>query len=49
MPKIKVSHTIDEELVKWIDINIESRRFATRSHAIEFAVQQLIDSEKPKG
>jgi Arc/MetJ-type ribon-helix-helix transcriptional regulator len=48
MAKIKVSHTIDEELVKWIDLEIEKKRFASRSHAIEYALKQLSESEKQK-
>jgi Arc/MetJ-type ribon-helix-helix transcriptional regulator len=48
MTKIKVSHTIDEELVKWIDSEIAKKRFASRSHGIEFALKQLIESEKSK-
>lgn len=42
MAKIKVSHTIDEELVKALDYEIKNGRFASRSHAIEYAVRQLI-------
>jgi Arc/MetJ-type ribon-helix-helix transcriptional regulator len=45
MAKIKVSHTIDEDLVNWIDSEIKKKRFASRSHAIEYAVKQLIESE----
>jgi Arc/MetJ-type ribon-helix-helix transcriptional regulator len=32
---------MDEDLLKWIDRQIQTRRFASRSHAIEFAVEQL--------
>ncbi len=49
MSKIKVSHTIDEELVEWMDSQIAKKRFASRSHAIEFALQQLIEAENPIG
>lgn len=48
MVKIKVSHTIDEELVRWMDSEIAKKRFASRSHAIEYALKQLIESERPK-
>jgi Arc/MetJ-type ribon-helix-helix transcriptional regulator len=30
-----------------VDTQIEKRRFANRTHAIEFALQQLIEGEKP--
>ncbi|MCZ7401080.1 MAG: ribbon-helix-helix domain-containing protein [Candidatus Methanoperedens sp.] len=41
MVKIKVSHTIDEDLIKRVDYDIATRRFASRSHAIEYALEQL--------
>ncbi len=46
--KIKVSHTINEEYVKWIDSEVAKNRFGSRSHAIDYAVMQLINSEKPR-
>ena len=40
--KIKTSIALDEDLLKWIDKEIEtSRRFASRTHAIEYAIEQL--------
>lgn len=47
MAKIKQSHTINAELIKWIDSEIAKKRFGSRSHAIEYALKQLIDIEKP--
>ena len=44
--KIKVTATMDGDLVEWIDDNIKSRRFASRSHALEFAVAHLMDEDK---
>lgn len=46
MAKIKTSIALDEDLLKWVDKQIEKRRFANRTHAIEFALQQLIEDEK---
>ncbi len=46
MAKIKTSIALDEDLLKWVDIQIEKRRFANRTHAVEYALQQLIDTEK---
>lgn len=46
--KIKVSHTIDKESVKWIDSEVAKKRFGSRSHAIDYAVMQLINNEKPR-
>jgi Arc/MetJ-type ribon-helix-helix transcriptional regulator len=37
----KMSIALDDELLKWIDKQIQTKRFASRTHAIEFAVQQL--------
>jgi len=38
MAKIKLSHTIDEELVTWLNSEIETKRFASISHGIEYAL-----------
>jgi Arc/MetJ-type ribon-helix-helix transcriptional regulator len=39
--KIKTSIAMDEDLLKWIDKQIQTKRFASRTHAIEFAIEQL--------
>jgi Arc/MetJ-type ribon-helix-helix transcriptional regulator len=39
--KIKTSIALDEELLQWIDKEIQTRRFASRTHAIEYAIEQL--------
>jgi Arc/MetJ-type ribon-helix-helix transcriptional regulator len=39
--KIKTSITFDEDLLKWIDSQIKTKRFASRTHALEYAVEQL--------
>jgi metal-responsive CopG/Arc/MetJ family transcriptional regulator len=41
--KTKLSITIDDELVKWLDLQIKKKRFANRSHGFEFAISQLKD------
>ena len=38
--------SIDDDLIKWIDKEIDKKRFANRSHAVEFAIKQLMDIEK---
>jgi Arc/MetJ-type ribon-helix-helix transcriptional regulator len=43
--KIKVTATLDVDLVKWIDDQVLSYRFASRSHALEYAVAKLKESE----
>ena len=42
--KIKTSIALDKELIIWIDQMINIKRFASRTHAIEFALQKLIES-----
>ncbi|MBA3037274.1 MAG: hypothetical protein FP814_12370 [Desulfobacterium sp.] len=49
MAKIKTSIALDEDLLNWVDIQIEKRRFANRTHAVEYALQQLIDCERIVG
>ncbi len=44
--KIKLSITVDEGLVKWIDSMIKQKRFANRSHGIEYAVTQLRENSE---
>lgn len=39
--KLKTSVALDSELLKWVDSQIERKRFATRTHAIEYALQRL--------
>jgi Arc/MetJ-type ribon-helix-helix transcriptional regulator len=39
--KVKVTASMDAELVEWIDKEVESRRFASRTHALEFAASRL--------
>ncbi|KXB02934.1 hypothetical protein AKJ45_03090 [candidate division MSBL1 archaeon SCGC-AAA261F19] len=38
----KVSVTIEQELVEWIDERIETKRFRNRSHAIEWALDKVV-------
>ncbi|MEM3700946.1 MAG: ribbon-helix-helix domain-containing protein [Candidatus Bathyarchaeia archaeon] len=46
MPKIRVYVTIREDFVKWIDEQVQKLKFANRSHAIEYAISKLIETEK---
>ena len=46
MAKIRIYATIREDLVKWIDKEVDKLRFANRSHALEYAIQQLVEKEK---
>jgi len=46
MVRAKISVTIDEELVKWVDEQIRRRRFRNRSHALEWALARVIEEER---
>jgi Arc/MetJ-type ribon-helix-helix transcriptional regulator len=39
--KVKTSVTLDEDILKWVDAEIKTKRFANRTHAIEYALEQL--------
>lgn len=41
LPKTKLSITIDEDLIRWLDLQIKKKKFASRSHGFEYAVSQL--------
>ena len=43
---MKVTATIDSELINWVDKKVEKRRFRNRSHAIEYAIAKLKESER---
>ena len=46
LAKKRLQVTIRDDLVKWMDKEIKEFRFASRSHAIEFAIMQLVKNEK---
>ncbi len=36
--KVRITITIDKDLLKWIDSKIKEAKFANRSHALEYLV-----------
>jgi len=46
MDKLKTSVTLSKSLVDWIEKQMQSRRFASRSHAIEYCVNKIMKEEK---
>ena len=46
MTKEKISASIDDLLLKWIDSQVKKKKFANRSHGMEFALQQLKNRTK---
>ena len=45
LAKINTSVRMDGEIIRWIDKRIEDRTFASRTHAIEYALRQLMKRE----
>ena len=45
MPKERKTITIDGEILKWVQAQIEDKRFASISHAIEYALNKLMKEE----
>lgn len=39
--KVKTSVSLDIETLKWMDQQIETKKFRNRSHVIEYAIEQL--------
>jgi len=46
MKRIRVFATIREDVEKWIQKEVEVGRFRNRSHALEYAVLELMKGEK---
>jgi Arc/MetJ-type ribon-helix-helix transcriptional regulator len=46
MGKLRLQVTVREDFVSWIDSQVKKLRFANRSHAIEYALAQLIEKDK---
>jgi len=45
MPRERVSITLPIDCVKWVDEKIDSRIYATRSHAIEVLILEAMKRE----
>ncbi len=46
--KVQVSVTLDDDQLAWMDREIAENRFATRSHAIVYALTQLMKEDAKK-
>lgn len=46
MPRIRVFATIREDVLEWVDQQVDKARFRNRSHAIEYALIKLMENEK---
>jgi len=45
LTKKKTSVSLDEELLDWIEKKIKERKFASVSHAVEYALEELRKTE----
>jgi Arc/MetJ-type ribon-helix-helix transcriptional regulator len=43
--KVKTSLTLDKDLLNWVDKMVKLKRFATRTHAVEYALQRFREQE----
>lgn len=46
MPKVRKNVTLDSDLIDWVEKRIENKRFASVSHAIEYALNELRKREE---
>jgi len=44
--RAKMSVTIDIELIHWVEEQITKQRFRNKSHAVEYALLRLKESER---
>ncbi|MBD3354748.1 hypothetical protein GF361_02055 [Candidatus Woesearchaeota archaeon] len=44
--KERITVTIDKELLRWLDKNIDKKIFANRSHGFEYLIKRKIEKEK---
>ena len=44
--KNRITVTLDEDLLEWLDHKIDERIFANRSHGLEFLIKKKMDDEK---
>lgn len=48
MTKIGTSMRMDRDLLSWIDERVKEKVFASRTHAVEYAVKQLMNRKQPQ-
>jgi metal-responsive CopG/Arc/MetJ family transcriptional regulator len=44
--KERITITIDNDLLDWLDSNVSKKIFANRSHGFEFLIKRRMDDEK---
>jgi Arc/MetJ-type ribon-helix-helix transcriptional regulator len=43
--KTRISARVDDELIGWVDQQVEKKRFSNRSHALNYALYVLKQAE----
>lgn len=46
--KERITITIDDDLLGWLDKKVEAKIFANRSHGFEYLIKRKIEEEKAK-
>jgi len=46
--KERITITIDKELLRWLDTEINKKVFANRSHGFEYLIMRKIEEEKKR-
>lgn len=46
--KIPITVRVDDDLLKWVDELVETKKFSSRSHAVKLALYMLKQAESPE-
>jgi len=46
--KVKISVSVEKWAVEWVDQQVKTMRFRSRSHAIDVALVKFIEAEKQR-
>ena len=44
--KERITITIDKELLNWLDARVKTKKFANRSHGLEFLIKNKSEEKK---
>jgi len=45
MPKVQITISLDKKFLDWLDEGIKSLKFASRSHGIEYCINQTMNQD----
>lgn len=43
--KVRINMALDSDLLAWVEQMVQKKRFASRTHAVEYALQRLKEQE----